>query len=83
MPSACEARTASSYSVESIASASSAGSPASASAAVIVSRSRGTFSWWNRVPSAVYSGSRTCGPYACSAAARTRTGPQAVRMPSR
>ena len=62
MPSACEARTAASYSVESAAAARLAGRPASASAAVIVSASRGALSWWNRFPSAVYSGSTTSGP---------------------
>ena len=49
----------------------------------MVSRSRGAFSWWKRVPSAVYSGPSTSGPCACSAAISTRTGPQPVRSSSR
>src|SRR5215469_12123592 len=83
MPSVCEARRASSYSVESMASASSAGSPTSASAASIVSRSLGSCSLWKRVPMAVYSGPSTSGPYLASAATHTRTGPQALASPSR
>src|ERR1700691_1596958 len=83
MPSAVDTRSASSYDGSSIASARSAGRPASASAASTVARSFGAFSWWNRVPSAVYSGSSTSGPNFCSAAIATRTGPHAWAISSR
>src|SRR3954452_17172403 len=76
MPSWWLFSSASSYSSEEAASASSAGRPTRSSAGAIRSGSS-TFSWCRSVPIAVYRSPSTPSPCCCAAAIATRTGPMA------